>query len=186
MSERPRKNAGPSAGAVRLASAVRARTVTVLATDLGVTEGALRHWQAGRRKPGPTERARLAAELGIDSEAWDTPSPPTPLPAPPVTAPDGTAGDLSTLAGVDAAIARLLADASNPEWGPKERLAAQREATSLARHRARLAGQYAPSEAALTKSPQWARVRDELLAALEAHPKALADVIAVLERHAAS
>lgn len=165
------------------------RTRAAVASLVGCDASTVGKIEREDRAPGAELRARIeASELAIPASAWSEPPKPEPVPAAPAapepsSATEAEAGGLSTLAQVDAQIARLIADANRSDWQPKDRLAAQREATSLAKHRARLRGEYAPSEAVLAKSPAWRSLRDDLLAALEKHPDALRDVIGILGRH---
>jgi hypothetical protein len=189
-------------GAAKLRkSGQSAAEIATFLEDRGVevTRMTASNYRRGRTVPPENVRAIFAAApFYIPIAAWDRPAPAAPAlvvpqktaSVPPASArkPGGPAATRDTRSAATLA-AELLTRIE--AW----REAAERDGTPAAAHRfaqlegraierlAKLRGEAVGTEGELVRSPQWARLRAEILAVVGEHPPTARKLLAVLEAH---
>jgi hypothetical protein len=161
---------------------------------LQTTTVSISGWRSGRNVPTAPTRERLAvAPFEIAADSWDTaidtgPGKPKISPArkaPKAKLPPPAKGQLVNAEALARDYLekisqwREAAEAEGVTAAVKANYASlERQAITLY---AKISGQSEATESQLARSPQWARLRADLLAALEAHPKAARAVLQVLQ-----
>jgi hypothetical protein len=154
-----------------------------------VTPEAVRCWRNGSKLPGDVARVALSkAPFRIPPDAWDRRPGAEPKPqmkrhrSDPAKA--GVVVDAATLAKEQ--LERIQAWRREADEDASDATRAKLAALEMRAIRAyaQLTGQATSTEAELARSPQWARLRSDLVSALEKHPEAAKDVLAAIERHA--
>jgi hypothetical protein len=199
-------------GAAKLRKSGRsAAEIAALLADRGVevTRMTASNYRRGRTVPPENVRAIFAAApFYIPITAWDRPAPAAPAlavpkkAAPPRVIPKKTASvppaAARTLGGPAAtrdtrSAATLAAELLTRIEAWRE--AAERDGTPAAAHRfaqlegraierlAKLRGEAVGTEGELVRSPQWVRLRAEILSVVGEHPPTARKLLAVLEAH---
>lgn len=189
-------------GAVKLrASGKSAAEIAAFLARRGVnvTRQTASNWRAGKTLPPDEARAAFAgAPFRIPTVAWErpakapdgvmtggSPSKPPGRPGGP-TAGHGGPGDRRSAAELAAGLlARIEGFRARAEAEGTPAAAARLcalEGRAIERL-AKLTGEGASPEGELVRSPQWARLRAEILGAVGKHPAAARDLLAALEAH---
>jgi hypothetical protein len=146
------------------------------------------------RPPGsknrPKELQGLAREIGVTPVAASIDSPiPTLIPSGPVPPP--ALGSNTTRAQLESDRDRLLKAIADEHadpcemcgraGDPKVHAALQSQLNGVTRMMLRITGETAPTDANLIRSPQYLRLKADLLTVLKKHPAALAEVAAAFD-----
>lgn len=182
-----------NAGAQRLAESgwSLAKIVAAVAKRGGptVTRTSAARWRSGEKTPGAGARGALArSTLRIPVEAWDLAGEarggaPAAHATPPPSAPAGV-GLVSGEALARDYLHRVTTWRQAAEESGSVDARVKYAGLELRAVRVYLAvtGQATATELEIGRSPQWTRLRGELLAALEGHPDAAKAVLAVMDR----
>ena len=179
----------PNAGAAVLADlAQRHGGPHAIARNLGSNEATVRSWLTGKARPSTVARKALRETYGIDWKAWDEAAPAAGVAAvkpryepEPALPPDASARDRAQHQ-VDA-IRKTIERAKGENVGFRELAALEGSYTSALTQLSRLTGETEITEAAILRSPAWARISRVVREVLEKHGQGLAGELATaLER----
>lgn len=158
-----------------------------MAARLGVSQSTISLWRSGQRKPTEAKRIEIEAVTGVPAGAWEEQAETT------ERAPATTTGEITSLGGArDETLRlatqlrdvgqRLLEDAGDPSFDPRERAGIVRAAAPTVQALSKLCGSMLEiTEAQLIKAPAMALVLERIAIALAAYPDAARAVADALE-----